>query len=146
MSGATGARPTGSRATSTTSSPATPAILDSAKDPVKLRRYSSVLALDNAGLSSETTLYRAAGVNAKTAAGSEQLLRNLYVLDVVSAWTSNRLHRLVKQGKRYLVDTGLATDAAGITAPVVLGDPALLGRYFDTFATAQLPNCGPRSR
>ena len=114
------------------------AMLDSAKDPVKLRRYLSVLALNNAGMPTEATLYRSAGVNAKTAADYDRLLRNLYVLDVVPAWTSNRLHRLVKHGKRCLVDAGLAAAAAGITAPVVLGDPDLLGRYFDAFATAQL--------
>jgi predicted AAA+ superfamily ATPase len=35
------------------------AIADTAKDPVKLRRYLSVLALNNAGLPSEATIYRA---------------------------------------------------------------------------------------
>jgi uncharacterized protein len=114
------------------------AALDAAKDPVKLRRYLSVLALNNAGAPSDATLYRAADVNAKTAAGYDQLLRNLFVLDVVPAWANNRLNRLVKQGKRYMVDSGLAAAAAGLDAPTMLGDGALLGRYFDAFAAAQL--------
>jgi uncharacterized protein len=114
------------------------AALDAAKDPVKLRRYLSVLALNNAGTPSDATLYRAADVNAKTAAGYDQLLRNLFVLDVVPAWANNRLNRLVKQGKRYMVDSGLAAAAAGLDAPTILGDGALLGRCFDAFAAAQL--------
>jgi len=114
------------------------ALLDAAKDPVKLRRYLSILALNNAGLPSEATLYRAADVNAKTAAGYDQLLRNLYVLDVVPAWSNNRLSRLIKTGKRYMVDTGLAATAAGISAETVLANGDLVGRYFDAFATAQL--------
>jgi predicted AAA+ superfamily ATPase len=114
------------------------AIHDSAKDPAKLRRYVSVLALNNAGIPSDASLYRAADVNAKTAAGYDQLLKNLYLLDVVPAWVSSRLSRLVKQGKRYLVDSGLAAAAAGVTTPVILEDTGLLGRYFDAFATAQL--------
>ncbi len=114
------------------------ALLDAVKDPVKLRRYVNVIALNNSGMPSDATLYRAADVNAKTAAGYEQLLRNLYVLDVVPAWTTNRMNRLVKQGKRYMVDSGLAGAAAGLTASIVLGDADLLGRFFDAFGTGQL--------
>ena len=113
-------------------------LLDTAKDPAKLRRYLTVLALNNAGMPTDATLYRAADVNAKTAAGYDQLFRNLFVLDSVPGWATNRLSRLVKQSKRYLVDSGLAAAAAGIDAPTVLGDGDLLGRYFDAFATAQL--------
>jgi len=114
------------------------ATLDTPKDPVKLRRYLNVLALNNAGLPSDTSLYRAADVNAKTAAGYDQLLRNLYILDIVPAWTSNRLKRLVKQGKRYIVDSGLAAAAAGLDAATILSDPDLVGRCFDAFAASQL--------
>lgn len=114
------------------------ALFDAAKDPAKLRRYLSVLALNNAGIPSDASLYRAADVNAKTAAGYDQLLKNLYVLDVVPAWANNRLSRLVKQGKRYLVDCGLAATAAGLGASEILEEHDLLGRYFDAFAVAQL--------
>lgn len=114
------------------------ALVDSAKDPAKLRRYVQVLALHNAGLPADTSLYRAADVNAKTAAGYDQLLKNFYVLDVVPAWASDRLRRLVKQGKRYLVDSGLAAIAADLRPSDILDDPDLLGRYFDAFAVAQL--------
>jgi len=112
--------------------------LQTAKDPVKLRRYLRVLALNNAGLPSDATLYRTADVNAKTAAGYDRLLQNLYVLDAVPAWATNRLSRLVKQAKRYMVDPGLAAVAAGLDAQTILGDGDLLGRCFDAFATAQL--------
>jgi predicted AAA+ superfamily ATPase len=113
-------------------------VLDVAKDPAKLRRYLNALALNIAGMPTHATLYRAAGVNAKTAAGYDQLLRNLYVLDVVPPWTSSRIDRLIRAGKRYVIDTGLAAAAAGVTAQAVLRDAGLLGRYFDAFGTAQL--------
>jgi hypothetical protein len=128
----------GWRAISMTSSPATQRPPTRQKDPVKLRRYLNVLALNNAGTPSDTSLYRTAGVNAKTAAGYDQLLRNLYVLDIVPAWTSNRLKRIVKQGKRYIVDSGPAAAAAGLDAATILSDPDLVGRCFDAFATSQL--------
>jgi uncharacterized protein len=111
--------------------------LDRSKDPAKLRRYLNVLALSNAGMPTDATLYRAADVNAKTAAAYDQLLRNLYVLDVLPAWATNRINRLVRAGKRYLVDTGLGAAAARLTQQDVLRDSDLLGRYFDAFSTAQ---------
>ena len=82
--------------------------LDAGKDPIKLRRYLDVLALNNAGMPTDATLYRTADVNAKTATGYDRLLRNLYVLDIVPAWSTDRINRLVRAGKRYMVDTGLA--------------------------------------
>ncbi|MGI8984154.1 MAG: ATP-binding protein [Acidimicrobiales bacterium] len=114
------------------------ALLDAAKSPAKLRRYFNAMALHNAGVPTDATLYRSAGVNARTAAGYDQLLRDLYVLDLVPAWATNRIARLVKAGKRYLVDTGVAAAAAGLTAVSILADPDLLGRWFDAFALAQL--------
>lgn len=112
--------------------------LDGHKDPIKLRRYLTVLALNNAGMPSGATLYEAADINAKTAASYDHLLRNLYVLDVVPAWADRRLKRLTRAGKRYLVDTGLAVAAAGVGTDDVLADHDLVGRTLDAFAAAQL--------
>ncbi len=114
------------------------ALLDAPKAPTKLRRYLKALAINNAGSPSDLSLYRAADVNAKTAAGYDQLLENLYVLDVVPAWANNRLNRLVKQGKRYIVDSGLAGAAAGVSASAIFADSDLLGRCFDAFGRGQL--------
>jgi len=114
------------------------AALDQHKDPAKLRRYLHVLALNNAGIPTDATLYQAAGVNAKTASSYEQLLQNLFVLDPVPAWTTNRLSRLTKAPKRYLRDCALAAAAAQLTAADVLADTALTGRFFDAFGLSQL--------
>lgn len=110
------------------------------KDPAKLRAYLNVLALNTAGLPTDKTLSEAAGVNARTAAGYDRLLANLYVLELVPAWpmTTNRLKALVKAPKRYLIDTGLAATAATLTREAILDDADLLGRFFDAFALAQL--------
>lgn len=114
------------------------AALDAQKDPAKLRRYLHALALNTAGMPTDATLYQAANVDAKTAAGYEQLLQNLYVLEQVPAWNSNRLSRLTKAAKRYLIDTGLAAAAANLNLTDVLADPGLTGRFFDAFAAAQI--------
>ena len=108
------------------------------RDPRLLRRYFEALALNSAGLADSKTLYEAAGIDRKTAIAYERLLTNLLVLDTVPAWTSNRLLRLVKTGKRYLVDPSLIGAALRVDERAVLRDGDLLGRILDTFVVAQI--------
>jgi len=56
----------------------------------------------------------------------------------VPGWTVNRLKRLVRQPKRYLIDPALAGAALKLDASGVLRDGDLLGRLLDTFVAAQL--------
>lgn len=108
------------------------------RDPVRLRRYLEVLALNLAGQPSDAALLRDADLNLRTAAAYERALSALGVLDLVPAWVTNRLKRLTKGTKRYLTDTGLAAAAAGIDAHDILGSADLLGRWVDAFATMQV--------
>jgi predicted AAA+ superfamily ATPase len=108
------------------------------RDPERLRRYVEALALNTAGIPTDRTLIQAAGVSATTAAGYDRLLADLFVADSVPAWTTNRLARLTRSPKRYLVDAGLAASAAGLTTRSIVDDGDLLGRFIDTFGTAQL--------
>ncbi len=108
------------------------------RDPVRLRGYLEALALSTAGLPTDTTLYQAAGIDKRTADAYDRLLCALFLLDLVPSWTSNRLARLVKRSKRYLVDPALAMAAARIDETAVLSDPDLLGRLLDTLVVAQL--------
>lgn len=108
------------------------------RDPVRLRRYLTTLALHLAGQPSEAALTRDANLNARTAVAYDRALTNLAVLDVVPAWTSNRLKRMTRAGKRYLVDTALAAAAAGVDQDEIIHDNELRGRWFDAFGAAQL--------
>jgi len=108
------------------------------RDPRLLRRYFEALALSSAGMAESKTIYEAAGINRKTAIAYERLLTNLFVLDTLPAWMSNRLSRLVKTGKRYLVDTSLIAAALRLDQTSVLRDGDLLGRVLDTFVVAQI--------
>ncbi len=108
------------------------------RDPVRLRRYLEVLALSSAGLPAEVTLSQAAGIDKRTVDAYDRLLTSLFLLDLVPAWSSNRLARLAKRPKRYLCDPALVLAAARIDTRAVLSDPDLLGRILDTFVLAQL--------
>ena len=112
--------------------------IDAPRDPQRLRRYLTALALNLAGQPSDASLIRDAGINAKTAAAYERALTGLAILDIVPAWASSRLKRLSKAGKRYLVDTALAAAAAGVNERDLVHDGDLRGRWFDAFAVMQL--------
>ncbi len=108
------------------------------RDPELLRRYLSVLAVNTAGIAAESTLWSAAGINAKTAQAYQVLFQRMFVLDLVPAWFSNRIKRLVKAPKRYLVDPALVTAVLGLGRDAILYGPEMLGRLLDTFVAAQL--------
>jgi hypothetical protein len=108
------------------------------RDPQLMRRYLQALALNTAGVVEKKTLHDAAGINRETADAYDDLLRNLFLVEAVPAWYTNRLKRLTKAPKRYLVDVGLATSASATDEATILRDNALLGRMIDTFVAAQL--------
>ena len=60
------------------------------------------------------------------------------VVDRVPAWSSNRLKRLTRRPKRYLVDPSLVGAILGLDVRTVLTDGDLFGRLLDTFVASQL--------
>ncbi|MGB7587246.1 MAG: DUF4143 domain-containing protein [Solirubrobacterales bacterium] len=108
------------------------------RDPQRMRRYFEAYALNSAGVADHKTIFDAAQVNKLTAAAYEDLLSGLLIAEQVPAWTSNRLKRLVRQPKRYLVDPALIAAALRIDERGVMRDGDLLGRVLDTFVAAQL--------
>jgi len=108
------------------------------RDPVRLRRYFEAVAMSTAGVVEDKKLYDAAAINAKTAAAYDRLLENLLVAEQVPAWATNRLKRLTRAGKRYVVDPALAMAALRLDVDAVLRDGDLMGRILDTFVIAQL--------
>lgn len=109
-----------------------------ARDPERLRRYLEAVVLNTAGVVEDKSLYDAAGVTRKTAESYDQMLRNLLVIETVPAWASNRLSRLIKAPKRYVVDPSVVATVLRVDRPAILRDGNLLGRMIDTFVAAQI--------
>ncbi len=112
--------------------------VDGGRDPTRLRRFFEALALNTAGTVDVQTLLATAGINRKTAVAYEQLLTNLMVVDVVPAWTSNRLKRLIRSPKRHVVEPALIAGVLRLDVASVMRDGDLLGRILDTFVAAQI--------
>jgi hypothetical protein len=112
--------------------------LDGPRDPELLRRYFEALAINSAGIAADKTLYDAAGISRATAVAYERLLENLFVLDFLPAWSSNRLARLIKARKRYIADPSLLAAALRVDEQTIMRDGGLLGRMIETFVLAQI--------
>jgi predicted AAA+ superfamily ATPase len=108
------------------------------RDTVRLRRYFEAYALSSAGAADHKKIYDAAGINRITANAYEQLLGDLFVVDQLAAWETNRLKRVVKTPKRYVVEPALIAAALRLDTRGILSDGDLLGRLLDTFVAAQL--------
>ena len=107
-------------------------------DRIVAEGVSAVLAVNSAGLVTEESLRGAAGINAGTAREYQALFQRMFVLDIVPAWFSDRIKRLVKTPKRYLVDPALVAAVLGLGREAILYGPDMLGRLMDTFVAAQL--------
>lgn len=108
------------------------------RDPAGLNRLVRAIAEHSAGVVADTELAAAADVNVKTVRRQERLLGDLRIVDAVPAWHSNRISRLVKNRKRYLIDPGLVAVLLGVDSVAVMSDGGLLGRILETFVLAQL--------
>ncbi len=108
------------------------------RDPALLRRYVEAYALNSAGVTDHKTIFDAAGLNRKTADAYERLLENLMMVERLPAWSSNRLKRLTRRPKRYLIDPSLIGAVLRLDVRAVLRDGDILGRLLDTFVVAQL--------
>ena len=77
--------------------------IDPRRDPARLRRYFEAYALNTAGIVSDTTLLRAAGINRKTAVAYEHLLAQLRV-ESTGGEARPRLYHLREEHGRREVD------------------------------------------
>ncbi len=60
------------------------------------------------------------------------------ITERIPAWSSNRLNRLIRLPKRYLVDPAFVGPLLGVDVRAVMRDDDLLGRVLDSFVVAQL--------
>lgn len=112
--------------------------LGQTRDPSGARRLLRALVENTAGITADTEIASAAGVDVKTVRRHERLLDDLRVVTALPAWHTNRISRLTKTRKRYVIDPGLAANVLGVDPDAILTRGDLLGRLLDTFVMAQI--------
>jgi predicted AAA+ superfamily ATPase len=66
------------------------------------------------------------------------LLERVFLVEMLPAWHSNRLSRLVKTPKLHMSDTGLACALLAADAEALMADRTLLGQLLETFVLQEL--------
>ena len=115
-----------------------------------IREFSRVAMLDDlpmilGALSSQT----ARPLNLTQLAGRLQLTRttltnymkvlgDVFLVDSLRPWNSNRLKRLIRTSKLHMADTGLACAVLRMDAPTLARDRALWGQLFETFVVNEV--------
>jgi len=66
------------------------------------------------------------------------LLEQVFLVEELPPWHSNRLSRLVKSPKLHVGDTGLAATLLGLDAAALREDRGLLGQFLETFVLQDL--------
>ena len=66
------------------------------------------------------------------------LLEQLFLIELLQPWHSNRLSRLIKTPKMHLADTGLTCALLGMDSSTLWQDKALLGQLLETFVYQEL--------
>lgn len=107
-------------------------------DAGRLQQYLQAYAINSATAAHHKTLYDAAGISRKTALGYDTLLQDLMVVEELPAWSTNRLKRLSRAPKRYVIDSGLLGGILRVGVDDVMADSSLLGAMIETFVVAQL--------
>jgi len=116
--------------------------IDERRDPVRVERLMRVLAESEAQAVPDEHLWRTADINRQTLTSYRDMLTRAHLRADLPAWASNRLKRLTMYPKLMHVDAALALAVARIGEQELAHDPALLGRYLESFVAAQLrPEC-----
>lgn len=114
------------------------ASLEPLRDQSGVRRFLQAWAGLSGSVAPEQTLFQLANVNRRTGLAYESLLSDLFLIERIPAWHSNRLERLTSQPKRVMLDVGLLCAATGVDRQALLADGHLLGRVLETFVISEL--------
>jgi len=107
------------------------------EDLSALPRLLSLIAVRAGSLLNVSELSRSSGVPGTTLQRYLALLEHTFLVRRIPAWASSRSKRLVKTPKVALIDTGLTSHLAGVTAARLRREPTLVGPLLETFVAAE---------
>lgn len=96
------------------------------------------IANNSACLTNIAALNMGLGFDVKTTKHYVQILRDLFLVDQLPPWFSNRNKRLIKTPKLYLSDTGLLCALAGASKVKLSNDREFFGNITETFVVNDL--------
>lgn len=104
----------------------------------ELPRLLSLLAARAASLVNYSELSRSASMSQSTLKRYFSLLEATFLVQTLSAWSSNLGKRLVRSPKLLLCDTGLISSLQGLDAERLAANPVLVGPLLENFVAMEL--------
>jgi hypothetical protein len=105
---------------------------------IAIPRLLKLLAARTATLNNQSEISRSSGIANSTLSRYMALLKTLFLIRELPAWSINLGKRLVKAPKFYLVDTGLACHLLDADEKQFLRQDELSGRLFENFIVIEL--------
>ncbi|MGE4425673.1 MAG: ATP-binding protein [Solirubrobacteraceae bacterium] len=96
------------------------------------------IAADSAGQVVLDRIGTTLGISHPTIKSYVDLLETLFLVRRVPAWSDNRLTRVVRRPKTYVVDSGLLAHLLGADATRLSGDPGIRGSMLETFVAMEI--------
>jgi len=103
-----------------------------------LPRLLTLAAGQSARLFNATDLAAPFSISRPTIRDYLTLLEQVFLIEQLQPWHSNRISRLIKKPKLHLADTGLACALLGMTSETLWNDRELLGQLLETFIYQEL--------
>lgn len=103
-----------------------------------LPRLLALAASQTARLFNATDLAAPFAISRPTIREYLTLLEQIFLIDQLQPWHSNRLSRLIKTPKMHLADSGLICALLGINSQTLWQDKTLLGQQVETFVYQEL--------
>ena len=138
------ARPAGRRRTAWYRNYLDAQVLRDVRDLARIRSLDVLPRLMSLAAANTSTLFNLADLAAPfelsrpTIRDYVALLEQVFLLEELPSWHSNRLSRLVKRPKLHVGDTGLACALLGVDADGLSADRTLLGHLLETFVYLEL--------
>jgi hypothetical protein len=98
----------------------------------------NLLATRVGGLANIAELARSSRIPSSTVRRYVTLLERIYLITQLPSWSVNRVSRLVKSPKSYVVDTGLLAHLLGIRDEALENDPNTIGGMLENFVVGEL--------
>jgi uncharacterized protein len=103
-----------------------------------LPRLLALIASRTTSITNAAEIARTAGLAHTTVRRYLSLLRAIYLIDEIPAWSSNRAKRLIRSPKLILTDTGVAAHLIGASLEQLQLRPHLLGPLLENFVAVEL--------
>lgn len=108
------------------------------QDMAAVPRLLKLLASRVATLHNQSEISRSSGIPNSTLTRYMALLKTIFLMQELPAWSANLGKRLVKSPKLSMVDTGLACSLLGIDEEALRQGGEVVGRIFENFVTLEL--------